>query len=111
MDDKFYFLGWDVGEVQHHEVLLDMLNNYNEFDLLEDRLALKRSGLFLIVYIQNSLNIFKGFYKLSDLHDFVEKLTDVNMYLEIKIKNENLNAAENKNLPEGMYIVKYLVSL
>lgn len=74
MSENFYFLGWDIAEESYHNVLCDMLAEYQDLNSLKDKIILKQPGLFLIVSIQNKPNIFLSFLEPNDLSDFAEKL-------------------------------------
>lgn len=103
IEEHFYFLGWDIGNDLHNDLMKSMLEAYSEMDLLKERLVTKRSGLFLIIAVRDMINIFTVLHGSLKLSTLIEKLTTTHKYFmdEMNVEDE----LDKSN--DGEEIIKY----
>lgn len=82
-------MGWDITDETDNATIQTMLEEYSELSSLKDRVSAKKPGLFLIIAIQEMLNVCSALQERLKLSTLIKELTHVHKHFKEEIKTEN----------------------
>lgn len=93
------FLPWEITSRAYHDIINKMLSDYNELEIITNRIDNKKAALLFISPVKNTIAVFGVLQGRMKEHEIIDSVSSFCASFEVELKcEEKLVEAKNKDI-------------